>query len=609
MTFSGLIDAFAHADGPPPHRLGAFMAWALRGSFGIVFVAFFAAVLVGLSEVATAWMIGWSIDFAVAHGPADLFANNAWLFAAMVFFFVIIRPGLMGISAGFGSISVGANLYPLILSRLHRHTIGQSLSFFDDDFAGRIAQKQQQTARAMTDVVQEGVNVGGFAMANVIGATTLVAAIHPVLGAILAAWLVAYVLLIVWFLPRIRVRAKARAGARAMVTGQIVDTITNMPTVKLFAHGDHEDNAALGALAKFRGTSVDFGILSVWFRYVLMSLAGTLPVALVGGALWLWGQGAASGGDITAAALISVRIGQMSGWVSFTALGIFSNIGEIEDGMRTLAHDHVIVDNAEASAATSIAGELHFDAVSFGYGREGAALDNFELTVAPGEKVGLVGRSGAGKTTAVALLLRLYEVEQGAVRLDGVDIRDLRQDSLRRAIGMVTQDTAMFNRSARDNIAYGRPDASQSAVVEAAKQAEAHDFIVDLKDYRGREGYDAHLGERGVKLSGGQRQRIALARAILKDAPILVLDEATSALDSEVEAEIQKTLAGLMEGKTVIAIAHRLSTIAKMDRIIVLDEGSIVEEGTHDALLSKGGLYADFWARQSGGFLGVEAAE
>ncbi len=609
LSFSGLIDAFARADGPPPSSLYAFIRWSLRGTFGIIWLALLAAVFVGLSEVATAWMIGWAIDFSVEHGPVRLFAENAWMFFAMAVFFVLIRPGLMAISSSLGSLSVGANLYPLILSRLHRHTIGQPLSFFDDDFAGRIAQKQQQTARALTDVVVEGLNIGGFAVANVIGATTLVAIIHPVLGFILAGWLLFYVVLIKWFLPRIRLRAKARAGARAMVTGQVVDTITNMTTVKLFAHSSFEDQAALGSLRRFRSTSVDFGVLSVWFRYTLMTLAGFLPVALVGGSLWLWTQGAASGGDIAAASLVAVRIGQMSGWVSFTAMGIFSNIGEVEDGMRTLAHDHAIVDRDAATEVSNVTGQLHFDNVRFGYGREGAALDGFELTVAPGEKVGLVGRSGAGKTTAVALLLRLYDVEGGRVALDGTDIRDISQDSLRRSIGMVTQDTAMFNRSARDNIAYGRPDATDEEVIAAAKQAEAHTFIQDLEDYKGRQSYDAHLGERGVKLSGGQRQRIALARAILKDAPILVLDEATSALDSEVEAEIQNTLAGLMEGKTVIAIAHRLSTIARMDRIIVLDEGKIVEEGHHEGLLKQGGLYADFWARQSGGFLGLDAAE
>ena len=415
--------------------------------------------------------------------------------------------------------------------------------------------------------------------------------------------------MISWFLPRIRMRSKARAAQRAIVTGQIVDTITNMPTVKLFAHGAHEDGAALGALASFRQTAVHWGELSVWFRYTLMTLAGTLPVSLVGGALWLWSNGQATAGDIAASALVATRLGQMSGWVSFTALGIFSNIGEIEDGMRTLAHDHTIVDAPEAASLDAVVGDIDFRDVEFGYGREEAALTALNLHIKPGEKVGLVGRSGAGKTTAVSLLLRLYDVEGGGIFVDGQDIRGLSQDTLRRQIGMVTQDTAMFNRSARDNIRYGEPDADDAAVEAAARQAEAHEFITGLRDFKGRAGYDAHLGERGVKLSGGQRQRIALARAFLKDAPILVLDEATSALDSEVEAIIQETLYKLMEGKTVIAIAHRLSTISRMDRIVVMDGGQIVEEGNHETLLAKGGLYAGFWNRQSGGFLGVEAAE
>jgi len=609
MYFSRLIDAFARADGQPPATLGAFFRWCLRGAWPVIWVTLFVSVLVGLSEVLAAFFIGWAIDMAAAHGPVGLFAENWGKFALLAAFFVIIRPTLMGVSGGFNSLSLGVNIFPLVMSRLHRHTIGQSLSFFDDDFAGRIAQKQQQTARAVTDVVMESMNVGGFAIASAVGATALVATIHPVLGLGLVVWLIAYFALIRWFLPRIRQRSKARAAQRAIVTGQVVDTITNMPTVKLFAHGAHEDNAALDALASFRKTAVDWGELSVWFRYTLMTLAGTLPVALVGGALWLWSAGQASAGDIAASALVATRLGQMSGWVSFTALGIFSNIGEIEDGMRTLAHDHTIVDAKDAASLDAVVGEIDFRDVEFGYGREEAALEALNLRIKPGEKVGLVGRSGAGKTTAVSLLLRLYDVEGGGIFVDGQDLRGLSQDALRRQIGMVTQDTAMFNRSARDNIRYGRPDADDSAVEAAARQAEAHEFIEGLQDFRGRTGYDAYLGERGVKLSGGQRQRIALARAFLKDAPILVLDEATSALDSEVEAVIQETLYKLMEGKTVIAIAHRLSTISRMDRIVVMDGGAIVEEGNHESLLAKGGLYAGFWNRQSGGFLGMEAAE
>jgi ATP-binding cassette subfamily B protein len=409
------------------------------------------------------------------------------------------------------------------------------------------------------------------------------------------------------YMPKIRSRSKARAAARAVVTGQVVDTITNIATVKLFSHGLHEDQAALRALQGYRGATLHFGAASTAFRFWLMALAGTLPVMLIGGSLYLWTLGQASAGDIATAALISTRLAQMSGWVSMTAMGIFANVGEIEDGMRTLSPPHAIIDAEDATAPARTYGAVDFQDIRFGYGRPTAALDGFALHVRPGERVALVGRSGAGKTTAVSLLLRLYEVEGGRILLDGHDIRDLTQDALRAQIGMVRQETAMFNRSAFENIRYGKPDATEAEVHEAARRAEAHDFILTLRDFRGRTGYAAHLGERGVKLSGGQRQRIALARVILKNAPVLVLDEATSALDSEVEAAIQDTLDTVMEGKTVIAIAHRLSTIARMDRIVVLDAGRIVEEGTHARLLTLGGLYARFWNRQSGGFINLAA--
>ena len=420
-------------------------------------------------------------------------------------------------------------------------------------------------------------------------------------------WLGGYAVLIRRFLPRIRLRSTDRAAARAVVTGQVVDTITNIATVKLFSHGLHEDQAALRALEGYRGATIRFGAVTASFRFWLMALAGTLPVLLIGGALYLWTQGAATAGDIATAGLIATRIAQMSGWVSMTAMGIFSNIGEIEDGIRTLTPPHAITDAPEAVAPVAARGAVAFEHVRFGYGRKQAALEDFDLRVRSGEKVALVGRSGAGKTTAVSLLLRLYEVEGGRITLDGVDVRDMTQDALRAQIGMVRQETAMFNRSAMENIRYGRRDASDDEVFAAARRAEAHDFILALRDFKGREGYRAHLGERGVKLRGGQRQRIALARVILKNAPVLVLDEATSALDSEVEAAIQDTLDTVMEGKTVLAIAHRLSTIARMDRIVVLDAGRIVEEGTHNALLDRGGLYARFWTRQSGGFINLAA--
>ncbi|MFV2033584.1 MAG: ABC transporter ATP-binding protein, partial [Halocynthiibacter sp.] len=384
----------------------------------------------------------------------------------------------------------------------------------------------------------------------------------------------------------------------------------NIKTVKLFAHHRFEDAAALGAMADWRDKALSFGRLASGFRYSLMSVAGALPVLLVGGVLWLWSRDAVSAGDIAATGAVAIRIAQMTGWVSFVLMAIYANVGEAEDGMRTLTPTHALSDADGAAALEVSRGEIRFVGAGFAYGRKSGGIEGISLTVAPGEKLGIVGASGAGKSTLVSLLLRLYDTEKGAILVDGQDVRDVSQESLRRQIGMVTQETAMFNRSAPHNTLYGRPGAPPADVVQAARSAEAHDFITELQDHKGREGYDAHLGERGVKLSGGQRQRIALARAILKDAPILVLDEATSALDSEVEASIQAALERVMQGKTVLAIAHRLSTIARMDRIVVLAQGRIAEIGTHGDLLRQNGLYAGYWNRQSGGFIGIrEAAE
>ncbi|MEZ5750522.1 MAG: ABC transporter ATP-binding protein [Paracoccaceae bacterium] len=606
MAFSTLIKPFRPGDGPPPTTLGAFVRWALSGAWPGIWFATIISAAGGVAEVAAAIIMGGVIDAAVHSDPASFFADNWMKLTAFAVFFVLIRPVTFGLSSAANFLTIAPNVDPLVLSRLNRWTLGQDIGFFDNDFAGRIAQKQIQTARALTEVVSESINTVAFALSSLVGSILLVGSIDWRLGAILLLWSVGYLFLIRLFMPHIRSRSAARAGARAMVSGQVVDTITNIRTVKLFAHSEFEDRNALNAMKTFREKVMAYGRVSASFRVALMLVAGLLPILLVGGTLILWTGGEASTGQIAAAGTVSIRLAQMTGWVSFTLMTIYANVGEVEDGMRTLSARHALTDATDARALPDVKGEIRFDSVSFAYGRRSGGVDGISLTIAPGEKIGIVGASGAGKSTLVALLLRLYDTEAGAVLIDGHPVRGITQESLRRQIGTVTQDTAMFNRSARANILYGRPDANEDELIAAAKAAEAHDFIMGLRDNTGRTGYDAQLGERGVRLSGGQRQRIALARAFLKDAPILVLDEATSALDSEVEALIQTALSRIMAGKTVLAIAHRLSTIARMDRIIVMDKGRIIEEGTHDALLASGGRYASFWARQSGGFLGVD---
>ena len=610
MNISNWIDAFRYADGPPPQTLWAFMRWCLSGAWPALWLAAFFSAAAGALEAGTALILGRVIDATVTLGPDGFFAvENIGLIVGSVAFFVIGRPVLFGLSSGSNSIIVMPNVNPLVLSRLNRWTLGQAVTFFDDDFAGRIAQKQMQASRAVTDVVSEFINVVAFALASLLGSVLLLLTIDWRVAAGFAVWLIAYFSLIRWFLPRIRKRSATRAAARAMVSGQVVDTITNIKTVKLFAHDDHEDQAALNAMEVFRSTAISFGVLSAYFRLALMTLAGLLPVLLLGGTIVIWQVDQASPGDIVASGAIAIRIAQMTGWVSFTLMTIYANIGEVEDGMRTLTPRTRLEDIANAEPLKRVCGDIKFDALGFSYGRKTGGLDTVSLHIMPGEKIGIVGASGAGKSTLVNLLLRLYEPEKGRILIDDEDIAFAVQDSLRRSIGVVTQETAMFNRSVRENILYGRPDATEEEIIASARKAEAEDFILEMQDHRGRKGYDAHLGERGIKLSGGQRQRIALARAIIKDAPILVLDEATSALDSEVEASIQTALNRVMDGKTVLAIAHRLSTLTKMDRIIVMDAGRIFEEGSHEDLLARNGLYAKYWQRQSGGFIRTEAAE
>ena len=608
MNPSNWINHKQVAQESPPTSTLSFFHWALKGSFPVLFFCSLISILTGLIEVSAVIILGLLIDAALASSNENPISSQVFLLVLGLLFFLVIRPIVFGVFSYTQTVVVSPNIFNLILSRLHRWTLGQSVTFFENDFAGRIAQKEMQTARAATDVVIEIIHTILLALASVVGAALMLTTVNVTLSISLLGWLIGYIFLIRFFMPKIRKRSREKAGARALVTGQIVDTVTNIKTVKLFAHDKKEDDAAIGSMDNFRDFSIHYGVIAAWFRFCLNGLSGILPIMLVGGSLYYWSMGNVSAGDIAAAGAISLRLSQMTGWVSFTLMTLYANLGEVEDGIKTLATPHKLGDKAEASDLLVSQGSIDFRNVSFTYGKNISAVKDISLLVKPGEKIGLVGASGAGKSTLVSLLLRLYEPQKGTVLVDGININDITQSSLRKQIAMVTQETALFNRSARDNILYGNPNATEKEVIRATRQAEAYDFILGLEDHKGRKGYNAYLGEQGVKLSGGQRQRIALARAILKDAPILVLDEATSALDSEVESSIQSALELVMENKTVLAIAHRLSTLSKMDRIVVLNDGMIVEEGTHKTLIESNGLYRQYWDKQSGGFITTEQA-
>jgi ATP-binding cassette subfamily B multidrug efflux pump len=505
--------------------------------------------------------------------------------------------------------TLAANFPMRLRWNFHRLMLGQSMSFYQDEFAGRVATKVMQTALAVRDTWFTIADILVFTVIYFVTLVSVVGHFDLLMLVPFMAWASLYGLALAYFVPRLGKIGAAQADARSLMTGRITDAYTNIATVKLFSHGNREAGYARSAMQDFMQTAHAQMRLVSAFEIVNHTLSMALVSGTVGLALWLWTQGQLGIGAVAAATAMALRLNGIAHWIMWELASLFENIGTVQDGIRTLSRRHAVVDAPGAPPLVVTRGDIRLEHVQFHYGGKRPVIEDLSLHIRPGEKIGLVGRSGAGKSTIVNLLLRFYDVEGGRILIDGQDIAGVQQNSLRAAIGMVTQDTSLLHRSVRDNIVYGRPDATDAEMIAAAKRAEAHEFIEVLTDAKGRRGYDAHVGERGVKLSGGQRQRIAIARVMLKDAKILLLDEATSALDSEVEAAIQQSLYRLMEGKTVVAIAHRLSTIAAMDRLIVMDRGRIVEEGDHRSLLAKGGVYARLWEHQSGGFLGDEADE
>ena len=593
---------------PPPRTLFAFIRWCLNGAYAALILAAVASILSGVVETFTAALIGYVIDLILESTPQSLIAEKGILLLAAVGFLFFIRPIFFFFSNYMQSIVISPNIRSSISIRIHRWTLGHSKSYFDNDFAGRIAQKEIQASRSLTDVVVELIHTVLFALASVATSFWIVSLIDWRAGLIVVIWFAGFYAMMAFFMPRIKITSSKRANAQAEATGQIVDTVSNINLVKLFANSKHEDRAAIGAFAKLREALITYGNEIVWFRTCILVYASLIFVAVTFCTIILWTNGSATPGEVVASGSVAMRLMMMAGWVSFSLMAIYTNLGEVEDAMRTLAAPHDMSDSIDAKKLIVQNGDVEFRNVTFAYGQKKGGLNDISLSIRKGEKLGVVGASGAGKSTLIALLLRLYDAEKGDVLIDNQNVRDVTQESLRNHISVVSQETSMFNRTARENIIYGRADATELDMIGAAKNAGAHEFILDLVDNQGRTGYDAYLGERGVKLSGGQRQRIALGRAIIKNSPILVLDEATSALDSEIESVIQKALQHIMIGKTVFAIAHRLSTIAHMDRIIVMDEGQIIEQGTHSSLLELNGIYASYWNRQSGGFLGFDVA-
>ena len=602
--FESLVEPYPEeAPQEPPRGLLAFMIHYARPVWPFLAMMSATAAVVGVIEVVLFAFLGNLVDWLEKMDRATFLAEQGWYLVGMAVVVLIVLPGVIMINSLLIHQTLLGNFPMIIRWQAHRYLLGQSFSFFQDEFAGRIATKVMQTSLAVREAVMKVLDVLVFVGVYFISMVVLMASSDLRLAIPLVAWIAIYLWLLFYFVPRLKRVSQSQADARSVMTGRVVDSYTNIATVKLFSHAGRESDYAQEGMDGFLQTVHKQMRLVTLFQVSLYVLNQVLLFAIAAMSIWLWMLDAVGLGIIAVAIGLVLRLNGMSQWIMWEVSALFENIGTVQDGIGTLSQPQLVTDRTGAEPLAVSNGAITFDNIRFHYGKEGGVIENLSLSLKPGEKVGLVGRSGAGKSTLVNLLLRFHDLEGGRILIDGTDISAVEQETLRASIGMVTQDTALLHRSVRDNIIYGSPEASDDQMREAARQAEADEFILGLSDQKGRAGYDAHVGERGVKLSGGQRQRIAIARVLLKNAPILVLDEATSALDSEVEAAIQKSLNKLMEGKTVIAIAHRLSTIAAMDRLVVMDHGQIVEQGTHGELIDRGGIYAELWARQSGGFL------
>ncbi len=603
-SVEGSIDPFHDTDREVlPEDAWRFILYFANQAKGAFVLLLITGGLAGAVDAAMYWSVGWLIDLLDRSSPTTLFADHWPALIGLLFLILVVRAVIMIASAVVEQQVVVPGFYSMVRWQAFRRVIQQPYGFYQNDFAGRIATKIMQGGEAVGDFIVNVLQTMWSFLTFVILAITILVSLDPLMGVVVAMWFAGYAGIVWFLLPEMRRAGRETADQRSIFNGRLVDAFTNIVAVKLFDSGRREHAYIRDGLEGFLTAVVRLTRAVTTVRSSVAILNGVMMSLIAVIAVLNWTSGSISTGAIAAALGLVFRLNQMSGWMMFNINGLVRNYATVQDATRTISVTPAIRDAEDAIALPRASGDIRFENVSFHYGKEGGVIDDLNLHIRPGERVALVGPSGAGKTTIVNLMLRLFDVEGGRILIDGRDIRDLTQASLRAQFGVVSQEAMLMHRSIRDNIGYGREGATEAEIVDAARRAAAHDFIVDVEDPRGRRGYDAQVGERGVKLSGGQRQRVAIARMMLKDAPILILDEATSALDSEVEAAIQENLYQLMEGKTVIAIAHRLSTIAALDRLIVIDQGRIVEEGTHEALIARNGLYAQLWKRQSGGFL------